>query len=92
MYYGCEELARQGWFVKGKTQKVPIAYDRRCMNHVFFFKYRGQSFYKRITHTVRNLLFSIDCLLLPAYKARRILVVINLLLSLLNHAFPLRLP
>jgi len=46
MYYGCEELARQGWFVKGKTQKVPIAYDRRCMNHVYVKTDNGKGFIK----------------------------------------------
>ena len=46
MYYGCEELARQGWFVKGKTQKVPIAYDRRCMNHVYVKTDNGKGFLK----------------------------------------------
>lgn len=46
MYYGCEELARQGWFVKGKSFKVVIAYDRRCMNHVYVKTNNGKEFIK----------------------------------------------
>lgn len=46
LYFGCEELARQGWFIKGKTQKVAIAYDRRCMNHVYVKTDNGKGFIK----------------------------------------------
>lgn len=46
MYYGCEELTRQGWFVKGKSQMVPIAYDRRSMNHVYVKTDNGRGFIK----------------------------------------------
>ncbi|OBY77998.1 hypothetical protein BBG47_18830 [Paenibacillus sp. KS1] len=46
MYYGCEELARQGWFIKGKSLKVLIAFDRRSMNHVYVKTNNGKGFIK----------------------------------------------
>lgn len=46
MYFGCEELVRQGWFVKGKSIKTSIAYDRRCMNHVYIKTDNGKGFIK----------------------------------------------
>ncbi|WP_165452830.1 Mu transposase C-terminal domain-containing protein [Paenibacillus thalictri] len=46
MYFGSEELVRQGWFVKGKSIKTVIAYDRRCMNHVYVKTDNGRSFIK----------------------------------------------
>jgi hypothetical protein len=46
MYFGCEELIRQGWFIKGKSIKTVIAYDRRCMNHVYVKADNGKSFIK----------------------------------------------
>ncbi|WP_028543339.1 Mu transposase C-terminal domain-containing protein [Paenibacillus taiwanensis] len=46
MYFGCEELIRQGWFVKGKSIKTIIAYDRRCMNQVYVKTDNGKSFIK----------------------------------------------
>lgn len=46
MYFGSEELVREGWFVKGKSIKTVIAYDRRCMNHVYVKTDNGRSFTK----------------------------------------------
>lgn len=46
MFFGCEELARQGWFVQGKSIKTVIAYDRRCMNYVYVKVKDGRSFIK----------------------------------------------
>ncbi|WP_440960850.1 hypothetical protein ACN6KS_26950 [Paenibacillus nitricinens] len=46
MYYGCEELIRQGWFIKGKSIKTIIAYDRRCMNFVYVKIENGKGFIK----------------------------------------------
>jgi putative transposase len=46
MYYGCEELAQQGWFVQGKSIKTVVAYDRRCMNYVYVKSKDGKSFIK----------------------------------------------
>lgn len=46
MYFGCEELVRQGWFVKGKSIKTVIAYDRRCMNHIYIKTDKGKGFIK----------------------------------------------
>ncbi|MGO4350132.1 Mu transposase C-terminal domain-containing protein [Paenibacillus sp. MCAF9] len=46
MYFGCEELIRQGWFVKGKSIKTVIAYDRRCMNQVYVKTDNGKGFIK----------------------------------------------
>lgn len=46
MYFACNELADQGWFVKGKSIKTVIAFDRRCMNHVYVKSDDGKSFIK----------------------------------------------
>jgi putative transposase len=46
MYFGCDELLQQGWFVKGKSIKTTIAYDRRCMNHVYVKTDGGRGFIK----------------------------------------------
>ncbi|EST51581.1 DNA-binding protein [Brevibacillus panacihumi W25] len=46
MYYGCGELAEQGWFVQGKSIKTLIAYDRRSVNHVYVKSHDGKSFIK----------------------------------------------
>ncbi|GFZ94053.1 transposase [Paenibacillus marchantiophytorum] len=46
MYFGSEELVRQGWFVKGKSIKTIISYDRRCMNHVYVKTDNGRGFIK----------------------------------------------
>lgn len=46
MYFACDELSRQGWFVKGKSTKTIIAYDRRCMNHVYVKTNNGKGFIK----------------------------------------------
>jgi len=46
MYFGCEELIRQGWFVKGKSIKTIIVYDRRCMNQVYVKTDNGKGFIK----------------------------------------------
>jgi putative transposase len=46
MYYGSDELLQQGWFIRGKSIKTAIAYDRRCMNHVYVKTDNGRSFIK----------------------------------------------
>ncbi|WP_281884171.1 Mu transposase C-terminal domain-containing protein [Paenibacillus sp. YYML68] len=46
MFYGCEELANQGWFVQGKSIRTVIAYDRRCMNYVYVKVEDGREFIK----------------------------------------------
>jgi len=46
MYFGCDELVRQGWFIKGKSIKTVISYDRRCMNHVYIKTDNGRGFIK----------------------------------------------
>lgn len=46
MYYACDELAQHGWFIKGKSIKTVIAYDRRCMNHVYVKSDEGKGFIK----------------------------------------------
>jgi hypothetical protein len=46
MYYVCDELVNQGWFVQGKSIKTVIAYDRRCMNHVYVKVKNGHEFIK----------------------------------------------
>ncbi|WP_317953345.1 Mu transposase C-terminal domain-containing protein [Paenibacillus chitinolyticus] len=46
MYFGCEELAGQGWFVQGRSIKTVIAYDRRCMNYVYVKVDEGRGFIK----------------------------------------------
>lgn len=46
MFFGCEELANQGWFVQGKSIKTIIAYDGRCMNHVYVKVQDGRGFIK----------------------------------------------
>ncbi|ASR45777.1 hypothetical protein B4V02_03220 [Paenibacillus kribbensis] len=50
MCYVCDELANQGWFVKGKSIKTVIAYDRRCMNHVYVKVENGHEFIKCSLH------------------------------------------
>jgi putative transposase len=44
MYYGNPELEAQGWFIKGHSIKTEIAYDRRCMNHVYVKLNKGRNF------------------------------------------------
>ncbi|KHL96815.1 hypothetical protein QW71_05200 [Paenibacillus sp. IHB B 3415] len=46
MYYGSEELLLQGGFIKGKSPKVVIAYDRRCMNYVYIKTNQGKGMIK----------------------------------------------
>ncbi|NHN31616.1 Mu transposase C-terminal domain-containing protein [Paenibacillus agricola] len=46
MYYGCEELTEQGWFIKGKSIETMIAFDRRCMDHVYVKTDKGRGFIK----------------------------------------------
>ncbi|WP_243357116.1 transposase family protein [Bacillus litorisediminis] len=46
MYFGSEELYEQGWFIKGKSIKTVIAFDRRCMNYVYVKTVGGKSFVK----------------------------------------------
>ncbi|MBG9787028.1 Mu transposase C-terminal domain-containing protein [Brevibacillus laterosporus] len=46
MYYGCDELIQQGWFVQGKSIKTVIAYDRRCMNHIYVKSKDSKSYIK----------------------------------------------
>lgn len=46
MYYGSEILAQQGWFIKGKSIKTVVAYDRRCMNYVYVKTNDGRNFIK----------------------------------------------
>lgn len=46
MYFGCEELVRQGWFIKGKSIKTEVAYDRRCMNHIYVKTDNGRGYIK----------------------------------------------
>ncbi|NBD25547.1 Mu transposase C-terminal domain-containing protein [Paenibacillus glycinis] len=46
MYFGSKELESQGWFVQGKSIKAVIAYDRRCMNHVYVKVDNGRDFIK----------------------------------------------
>ncbi|QWU15618.1 Mu transposase, C-terminal [Paenibacillus sophorae] len=46
MYYWCNELVDQGWFVQGKSTKTVIAYDRRNMNHVYIKLHDGKGFIK----------------------------------------------
>ncbi|KZS44925.1 hypothetical protein AWU65_02770 [Paenibacillus glucanolyticus] len=35
IHYKCDELTEVGWFVKGDSRSVTIAYDRRCMNSIY---------------------------------------------------------
>ncbi|MEK5490738.1 Mu transposase C-terminal domain-containing protein [Paenibacillus sp. FSL R7-0297] len=46
MYYGSDEIILQGGFIKGKSPKVTIAYDRRCMNHVYVKTEQGKGMIK----------------------------------------------
>jgi putative transposase len=46
MYYSCEELEQQGWFIRGKSIETVIAFDRRCMDHVYVKTDNGRGFIK----------------------------------------------
>ncbi|RXT05276.1 Mu transposase C-terminal domain-containing protein [Ammoniphilus sp. CFH 90114] len=46
MYFGNEELVDQGWFIRGNSVKIKIAYDRRCMNHIYIKAEDGLGFVK----------------------------------------------
>ncbi|MGM0881385.1 MAG: DNA-binding protein [Bacillota bacterium] len=44
MYFGCEELEQQGWFIKGKSIETAIAFDRRCMDQIYVKTDSGRGF------------------------------------------------
>ncbi|RXT05275.1 Mu transposase C-terminal domain-containing protein [Ammoniphilus sp. CFH 90114] len=46
MYFGSEELVDQEWFVRGKSMKIKISYDKRCMNYVYIKTKDGLGFVK----------------------------------------------
>lgn len=46
MYYWCDELLEQGWFVQGNSAEVVIAYDRRNMNFTYIKLRDGKEFMK----------------------------------------------
>ncbi|MCP1311393.1 Mu transposase C-terminal domain-containing protein [Paenibacillus tyrfis] len=46
MYYWCDELVEQGWFVQGSSAKTVIAFDRRNMNHIYIKLRDGKEFMK----------------------------------------------
>lgn len=45
IHYRCDELMEAGWFVKGDSQSVTMAYDRRCMNAIYVKASDGLKYY-----------------------------------------------
>lgn len=46
IHYKSDELIDAGYFIRGDSRSVTVAYDRRCMNHVYVKKPDGLGFYK----------------------------------------------
>jgi hypothetical protein len=46
IHYKCDELMEAGWFIKGDSRPVIMAYDRRCMNSIYVKTSDGLRYFK----------------------------------------------